>query len=59
SSAILSGNKRLMDWGSIAPSGPGLLALFNGTIISAIYQKILRANIRQHFVWHLGARELC
>ncbi len=36
-----------MVWGCFAASGPGRLAVINGTMNSAVYQKILKDNVRQ------------
>ena len=35
-----------MVWGCFAASGPGRLAVINGTMNSAVYQKILKENVR-------------
>ncbi len=35
-----------MVWGCFAASGPGRLAVINGTMNSAVYQKILKDNVR-------------
>ncbi len=40
------GGGSVMVWGCFAASGPGRLAVINGTINSAVYQKILKDNIR-------------
>ncbi|KAI3370477.1 hypothetical protein L3Q82_025233, partial [Scortum barcoo] len=36
----------VMFWGCSAASGPGRLAVINGTMNSAVYQKILKENVR-------------
>ncbi|KAK3531532.1 hypothetical protein QTP70_024909 [Hemibagrus guttatus] len=36
----------VMVWGCFAASGPGRLAVINGTMNSAVYQKILKENVR-------------
>ncbi len=36
----------VMVWGCFAASGPGRLAVINGTMNSAVYQKILKDNVR-------------
>ncbi|KAK3552029.1 hypothetical protein QTP70_031581 [Hemibagrus guttatus] len=40
------GGGSMMVWGCFAASGPGRLAVINGTMNSAVYQKILKKNIR-------------
>ncbi|KAF7669235.1 hypothetical protein LDENG_00220820 [Lucifuga dentata] len=35
-----------MAWGCFAASGPGQLAIIEGNMNSALYQKILRKNVR-------------
>ena len=40
------GGGSVMVWGCFAASGPGLLALMEGTMISALYQRILQENVR-------------
>ncbi len=35
-----------MVWGCFAASGPGRLAIIDGTMNSALYQKILKGNVR-------------
>ncbi len=35
-----------MVWGCFAASGPGRLAIIDGTMNSALYQKILKENVR-------------
>ncbi|KAK3567375.1 hypothetical protein QTP86_019891 [Hemibagrus guttatus] len=40
------GGGSVMVWGCFAASGPGRLAVINGTINSAVYQKILKENVR-------------
>ncbi len=37
---------RVMVWGCFAASGPGRLAIIDGTMNSALYQKILKENVR-------------
>ncbi len=41
------GGGSVMVWGCFAASGPGRLAVINGTMNSAVYQKILKDNVRQ------------
>ncbi len=40
------GSGSVMVWGCFAASGPGRLAVINGTMNSAVYQKILKDNVR-------------
>ncbi|KAK3550665.1 hypothetical protein QTP70_002365 [Hemibagrus guttatus] len=40
------GGGSVMVWGCFAASGPGRLAVVNGTMNSAVYQKILKENVR-------------
>ncbi|KAK3542764.1 hypothetical protein QTP70_002764 [Hemibagrus guttatus] len=40
------GGGSVMVWGCFAASGPGRLAVINGTMNSAVYQKILTENVR-------------
>ncbi|KAK3569659.1 hypothetical protein QTP86_002643 [Hemibagrus guttatus] len=40
------GGGSVMVWGCFADSGPGKLAVINGTMNSAVYQKILKENVR-------------
>ncbi|KAK3543336.1 hypothetical protein QTP70_018072 [Hemibagrus guttatus] len=40
------GGVSVMVWGCFAASGPGRLAVINGTMNSAVYQKILKENVR-------------
>ncbi|KAK3506448.1 hypothetical protein QTP70_000579, partial [Hemibagrus guttatus] len=40
------GGGSVMVWGCSAASGPGRLAVINGTMNSAVYQKILKENVR-------------
>ncbi|KAK3561767.1 hypothetical protein QTP86_013416 [Hemibagrus guttatus] len=40
------GGDSVMVWGCFAASGPGRLAVINGTMNSAVYQKILKENVR-------------
>ncbi len=40
------GGGSVMVWGCFAASGPGRLVIIDGTINSALYQKILKENIR-------------
>ncbi|KAK3567068.1 hypothetical protein QTP86_009264 [Hemibagrus guttatus] len=40
------GGDSVMVWGCIAASGPGRLAVINGTMNSAVYQNILKENFR-------------
>ncbi len=39
------GGGSVMVWGCFAASGPGRLAVINGTMNSAVYQKILKDNV--------------
>ncbi|KAK3555210.1 hypothetical protein QTP86_010469 [Hemibagrus guttatus] len=39
------GGASVMVWGCFAASGPGRLAVINGTMNSAVYQKILKENV--------------
>ncbi|KAK3510401.1 hypothetical protein QTP70_005894 [Hemibagrus guttatus] len=41
------GGGSVMVWGCFAASGPGRLAVINGTMNSAVYQKILKENVRR------------
>ncbi len=40
------GGGSVMVWGCFAASGPGRLAVINGTMNSSVYQKILKDNVR-------------
>ncbi|KAK3552485.1 hypothetical protein QTP86_012155 [Hemibagrus guttatus] len=40
------GGGSVMVWGCFAASGPGRLAVINGTMNSAVYQKILKENVQ-------------
>ncbi|KAI3354711.1 hypothetical protein L3Q82_019199 [Scortum barcoo] len=40
------GGGSVMVWGCFAASGPGRRAVINGTMNSAVYQKILKENVR-------------
>uniref|UniRef100_A0A9J8AA81 Transposase n=1 Tax=Cyprinus carpio carpio TaxID=630221 RepID=A0A9J8AA81_CYPCA len=40
------GGGNVMFWGCFAALGPGRLAVINGTMNSAVYQKILKENVR-------------
>ncbi len=40
------GGSSVTVWGCFAASGPGRLAVINGTMNSAVYQKILKDNVR-------------
>ncbi|KAK3509610.1 hypothetical protein QTP70_006816 [Hemibagrus guttatus] len=40
------GGSSVMVWGCFAASGPGRLTVINGTMNSAVYQKILKENVR-------------
>ncbi|KAK3571142.1 hypothetical protein QTP86_003094 [Hemibagrus guttatus] len=40
------GGGSVMVWGCFAASGPGRLAVMNGTMNFAVYQKILKENVR-------------
>ncbi|KAI3361985.1 hypothetical protein L3Q82_012335 [Scortum barcoo] len=39
------GGGSVVVWGCFAASGPGRLAVINGTMNSAVYQKILKENV--------------
>ncbi len=43
---VKHGGGSVMVWGCFAASGPGLLAIIDGTMNSALYQKILKENVR-------------
>ncbi|KAF7641127.1 hypothetical protein LDENG_00292770 [Lucifuga dentata] len=43
---IKHGGGSVMVWGCFAASGPGRLAVIDGTMNSALYQKILKENVR-------------
>ncbi len=43
---VKHGGGSVMVWGCFAASGPGWLAIIDGTMNSALYQKILRENVR-------------
>ncbi len=43
---VKHGGGSVMVWGCIAASGPGWLAIIDGTMNSALYQKILKENVR-------------
>ncbi len=43
---VKHGGGNVMVWGCFAASGHGLLAIINGTMSSALYQKILKENIQ-------------
>ncbi len=43
---IKHGGGSVMVWGCFATSGPGWLAIIDGTMNSALYQKILKENVR-------------
>ncbi|KAI4898620.1 hypothetical protein NFI96_006400 [Prochilodus magdalenae] len=40
------GGGSVMVWDCFAASGPGRLAVINGTMNAAVYQKILKGNVR-------------
>uniref|UniRef100_A0A803JTH1 Uncharacterized protein n=1 Tax=Xenopus tropicalis TaxID=8364 RepID=A0A803JTH1_XENTR len=40
------GGGSVMVWGCFAASGPGRLAVIDGTMNSTVYQKILKENVR-------------
>jgi len=40
------GGGSVMVWGCFAASGPGRLAVINGTMNSAVYQKLLKENVQ-------------
>ncbi len=44
----------VMVWGCFAASGPGRLAIIDGTMYSALYQKILKENVWPQVQVHLG-----
>ncbi len=44
----------VMVWGCFAASGPGRLAIIDGTMYSALYQKILKENVWPQVPVHLG-----
>ncbi len=43
---VRHGGGSVMVWGCFAASGPGRLAIIDGTMNSALYQKILKENVR-------------
>ncbi len=43
---VKHGGGSVMIWGCFAASGPGRLAIIDGTMNSALYQKILKENVR-------------
>ncbi len=43
---VKHGGGTVMVWGCFAASGPGRLAIIDGTMNSALYQKILKENVR-------------
>ncbi|KAF7640693.1 hypothetical protein LDENG_00022540, partial [Lucifuga dentata] len=43
---VKHGGGSVMVWGCFAASGPGRLAVIDGTMNSAIYQEILKENVR-------------
>ncbi len=43
---VKCGGGSVMVWGCIAASGPGRFAVINGTMNSAVFQKILKDNVR-------------
>ncbi len=43
---VKHGGGSVMVWGCFAASGPGLIAIIDGTMNSALYQKILKENVR-------------
>ncbi len=43
---VKHGAGSVMVWGCFAASGPGWLAIIDGTMNSALYQKILKENVR-------------
>ena len=43
---VKHGGGSVMVWGCFAASGPGQLAVIDGKMNSAVYQKILKENIR-------------
>ncbi|KAK1789439.1 hypothetical protein P4O66_015367 [Electrophorus voltai] len=53
------GGGSVMVWGCFAASGPGRVAVVNGTMNSAVYQKILKENVqpsvRDQVEAHLGS----
>uniref|UniRef100_A0A8C4SE42 Uncharacterized protein n=1 Tax=Erpetoichthys calabaricus TaxID=27687 RepID=A0A8C4SE42_ERPCA len=42
------GGGSVMVWGCFAASGPGRLAVIDGTMNSTVYQKILKENVRDN-----------
>ncbi len=51
---IKHGGGSVMVWGGFAASGPGRLAIIDGTMNSALYQKILKENVWPQVPVHLG-----
>ncbi len=43
---VKRGGGIVMVWGCFAASGPGRLVIIDGTMNSALYQKILKENVR-------------
>jgi len=43
---VKHGGGSVMVWGCFAASGPGRLAVIDGTMNSALYQKILKENVQ-------------
>ncbi len=43
---VKHGGGSVMVWGCFAASGPGRLAIIDGTMNSALYQKTLKENVR-------------
>ncbi len=43
---VKHGGSSVMVWGCFTASGPGRLAIIDGTMNSALYQKILKENVR-------------
>ncbi|KAF7645836.1 hypothetical protein LDENG_00197530 [Lucifuga dentata] len=47
---VKHGGGSVMVWGCFAASGPGRLAIIDGTMNSALYQKILKENVRKGYM---------
>ncbi|MGH0129911.1 UNVERIFIED_CONTAM: hypothetical protein FKN15_018765 [Acipenser sinensis] len=46
-----------MVWGCFAASGPGRLVIIEGTMNSALYQRILQENVSQHYTSAINTRQ--
>ncbi|KAF7645375.1 hypothetical protein LDENG_00205850 [Lucifuga dentata] len=46
-SSVKHGGGRIMVWACLAASGPGPLAIIDGTMNSQLYQQILQENVRK------------